>query len=333
MAAQRWSYTSGTSDVPLIGLTIGDMFDGIADRYPDNEAVVSRHQNLRYTYRQLKAGGRPLRPRPDGPRGRQGRANRHLVAELRGVGDHAVRHCKVGAILVNINPSYRVHELQYALRQSGCTWLIIAPPFKTSDYTGMLHEVAPELARCRLGRLPPRSSPTCARWSPRRAASRDAPLGRRPGPRRRVGADELAGASASRSSTTRSTSSTRAARPAIPKGATLTHHTILNNGYFVGEQLRFTERDRLLHPGAALPLLRHGHGQPRAASTHGATMVYPSDGFDPTAGSRRRQAERATALLRRADDVHRRAPPRFRAVRPVRACAPASWPARRARSR
>src|SRR6266404_3125454 len=149
MATDTWSYTSGTSDVPLLGLTIGDMFDRTAERYADNEALVSRHQNLRYTYRQLKQ--------------EVDRAARALIALGVDKGQRVgiwAPNCaewtitqfataKLGAILVNINPSYRLNEVQYALTQSGCTWLVTAPRFKTSDYTGMIHELTPELAGSR----------------------------------------------------------------------------------------------------------------------------------------------------------------------------------------
>src|SRR5215470_19608610 len=148
-----FSYTSGTSAVPLLGLTIGDLFDRTVAQFPDHEAVVSRHQGLRYSYRQLRA--------------EVDRCARALiglgVSKGQRVGIWAPNcaewaivqfaTAKIGAILVNINPSYRLNEVQYALRQSGCTWLVIAPEFKTSDYTGMIHELAPELAASRVGEL------------------------------------------------------------------------------------------------------------------------------------------------------------------------------------
>jgi fatty-acyl-CoA synthase len=138
MAPSPWSYTSGTSDVPLLGLTIGDMFDETVARCPDNEALVSRHQGLRYTYRQLQV--------------EVDRCARALIAlgveKGQRVGIWApncaewaitqLATSKLGAILVNINPSYRLNEVQYALRKSGCAWLVTAPRFKTSDYTAMI---------------------------------------------------------------------------------------------------------------------------------------------------------------------------------------------------
>src|SRR5262245_26998079 len=153
MAVNAWSYASGTSDVPLLGLTIGDIFDRTASRYADNEALVSRHQNLRYTYRQL--------------RHEVDRCARALMAVGVEKGQRVgiwAPNCaewtitqfataKLGAILVNINPSYRLNELQYAVRQSGCAWLVTAPRFNTSDYTTMMHELVAELAGSEAGDL------------------------------------------------------------------------------------------------------------------------------------------------------------------------------------
>src|SRR5215217_747714 len=147
------SYTSGSSNTPLLGLTIGDMFDQTVARYPDNEALVVRHQSIRHTYRQLKA--------------QVDRCARALMALSVAQGDRVgiwapncaewtivqLATAKIGAILVNINPSYRLHEVEYALNQSGCAYLIIAPQFKTSDYTQMVCDLAPELASAEVGEL------------------------------------------------------------------------------------------------------------------------------------------------------------------------------------
>ena len=132
------SYTSGTSDKPLLGLTIGEMFDQIVEQYPDNEALVVRHQNLRYTYRELQA--------------QVNQCARSLIAVGLKKGDRIgiwspnnaewviiqFATSKMGAILVNINPAGRLHELEYALKQSGCAAIVIAPEFKTSNYTQMM---------------------------------------------------------------------------------------------------------------------------------------------------------------------------------------------------
>jgi fatty-acyl-CoA synthase len=291
------SYTSGTSDKPLLGLTIGDMFDQIVARYSDHEALVSRHQRLRYSYAQLQA--------------EVDRCARGLMAlgveKGQRIGIWAPNCAewtitqfatsKLGAILVNINPSYRVSEVQYALRQSGCTWLVIAPAFKTSDYTAMIHELAPELAASRPGALQAAHLPDL------RAVIR---LGDEPSPGMlswgellagagRVTADDLARRQRQQEFDDPINIQYTSGTTGYPKGATLSHHNILNNGYFVTELLRFTERDRLLIP---VPLY-HCFGMVMGnlgCVTHGATMIYPSDGFDPSAVLDAAQGERATAL-------------------------------------
>ncbi len=291
------SYVSGTSEVPLLGLTIGDMFDQIADRYPDNEALVSRHQNLRYRYRQLKA--------------EVDRCARALIALGVSKGQRIgiwAPNCaewaivqfatsKLGAILVNINPSYRLNEVQYALRQSGCTWLVIAPEFRTSDYTGMIHELVPELAASRVGslaaaqlpdlravvRLGEDVSPGMLPWRELLALAGS------------VSADDLARRQREQEFDDPINIQYTSGTTGYPKGATLSHHNILNNGYFVTELLRFTDRDRLLIP---VPLY-HCFGMVMGnlgCVTHGATMVYPSGGFEATAVLEAAQAERTTAL-------------------------------------
>jgi fatty-acyl-CoA synthase len=291
------SYTSGTSDVPLLGLTIGDLFDRTVARYPDNEALVSRHQGLRYTYRQLRV--------------EVDRCARALIAlgveKGQRVGiwapncaEWAITQfatAKLGAILVNINPSYRLNEVQYALAQSGCTWLVTAPRFKTSDYTAMIHELTPELAASRPGALRSATFPSL------RGVVR---LGDEPSPgmlrwpdlltmAERIGADELTRRQRQQEFDDPINIQFTSGTTGYPKGATLSHHNILNNGFFTTELLRFTDRDRLLIP---VPLY-HCFGMVMGnlgCVTHGATMIYPSDGFDPTAVLEAAQAERATAL-------------------------------------
>src|SRR3712207_4115752 len=137
----RMSYVSGTSDKPLLGLTIGDMFDQTVEKYPDNEALVVRQQGIRLTYRQLQAKVNQFA---------RGLLKLGLQkGERIGIwSPNNSEWCitqfatsKLGTILVNINPAYRLHELEYALRQSGCTALVIAPQFKTSNYTQMVYDL------------------------------------------------------------------------------------------------------------------------------------------------------------------------------------------------
>src|SRR5579875_95413 len=149
----QWSYTSGTSDVPLLGLTIGDMFDQTVAKYPDHPALISRHQNIRLTYQELQdqvnqcAKGLMQLGLKKGER-------LGIWSPTRAewcITQFATS--KIGVILVNLNPAYRLHELEYALKQSGCSILITAAQFKSSNYTQMLYDLAPELRTCPPGHL------------------------------------------------------------------------------------------------------------------------------------------------------------------------------------
>jgi fatty-acyl-CoA synthase len=291
------SYVHGASDVPLIGATIGDLFDRIADQQPDHEALVSRHQRVRYTYRQLQ---------DECNRFARGLVSLGLKKGDR-IGIWAPNHAewvvaqfatpKIGAILVNVNPAYRVHELEYALRQSGCAALIIAPPFKASNYAGLLREVCPELDRSAPGalrseRLPElrtviafgdQEVPGAYHWDEVMAlADRTSPedLARR---QREQQFDDAINIQYTSGTT------------GFPKGATLSHHSILNNGYFIGERMRFSPADRLCIP---VPFY-HCFGMVLgnlACVTHAATMVIPAPVFDPRATLDTVAAERCTAL-------------------------------------
>ncbi|HLZ59030.1 MAG TPA: AMP-binding protein [Ktedonosporobacter sp.] len=150
---RRWSYTSGTSDTPLLGLTIGDMFDQTVEKYPDHPALIARQQGIRLTYHELQvqvnqcAKGLMQLGFQKGQRIGIWSPNRAewCITQF--------ATSKIGVILVNINPSYRLHELEYALKQSGCSGLVIASQFKTSNYTEMLYALAPELNDCEPGQL------------------------------------------------------------------------------------------------------------------------------------------------------------------------------------
>jgi fatty-acyl-CoA synthase len=301
MTATNRSYASGASEKPLLGVTIGDLFDQIVARYPDNEALVSRHQGLRYSYRALKTVVDQC-----------ARALLALgVAKGERVGIWAPNCAewaitqfatsKIGAILVNINPSYRVHELQYALKQSGCAYLIIAPQFRTSNYTAMIYELAPELQSSQP--LPTGAGLTAAQLPDLRAVVR---LGTEPSPGMltwgellalgdRISADQLAERQAQQQFDDPINIQYTSGTTGYPKSATLSHHNILNNGYFVAEIMNFTDQDRLVIP---VPLY-HCFGMVMGnlgCVTHGATMIYPNDGFDAKSVLDAVQEERATAL-------------------------------------
>ncbi|HEU5013779.1 MAG TPA: AMP-binding protein [Roseiflexaceae bacterium] len=296
MTGPTMSYISGTSEKPLLGLTIGDMFDQTAARFPDNEALVSRHQGLRYTYRELQE--------------EVNRCARALMALGVQKGERVgiwAPNCaewaivqfatsKIGAILVNINPSYRVHEVQYALKQSGCAYVVIAPEFKTSNYTEMIYTLAPELRDVpdtlhaaalpdlkEVIRLASDSSPGMLAWDDLLAMAEQ------------VSAEELAERQRQQEFDDPINIQYTSGTTGYPKGATLSHHNILNNGYFVAEMMQFTDQDRLIIP---VPLY-HCFGMVMGnlgCITHGATMIYPSGGFDAKAVLDAVQEEKATAL-------------------------------------
>jgi fatty-acyl-CoA synthase len=297
MIRQTWSYIHGVGDKPLLGVTIGDMFDQIVARHPDNEALVVRHQNLRHTYRQLQhqvdlcARGLMAMGLQKGERVGIWSPNRAEWAITQ------FATSKIGAILVNINPSYRVHELEYALIQSGCSALVIADQFKTSDYTRMVYELAPELRDSQPGHLRAAKLPdlrTVIRLNAEGAAGTWS-WADLLAMARHVSEAELAERQRQQEFDDPINIQYTSGTTGYPKGATLSHHNILNNGYFVAEVMNFTDRDRLVIP---VPLY-HCFGMVMGnlgCVTHGATMIYPSDGFDPKAVLEAVQEERATAL-------------------------------------
>jgi fatty-acyl-CoA synthase len=291
------SYVHGASSTPLIGETIGIHFDKVAERCGERDALISRHQGIRWSYSALKervdafaAGLLALGLRPGERIGIWSPNNAEwAVAQF--------ATAKAGLILVNINPAYRLAELEYALNKAGCAALITAARFKASDYLSMLSELAPELATASAGEL------RAARLPDLRLVI---VIGAEkvPGTLRFDAVYSLAGeAERDRLLTLASqlqfddpiniqfTSGTTG----FPKGATLTHHNILNNGFFIAEAMRLRERDRVCIP---VPLY-HCFGMVignLGCLTHGSTMVFPSEGFDPLATLETIAAERCTAL-------------------------------------
>ncbi len=290
------SYVHGASPVPLIGMTIGDLFDHIVAAHGDREALVARHQGLRYTYAALQA--------------EVNRAARGLLALGLRKGDRLgiwspnraewvitqFATPKLGVIMVNINPAYQSAELEYALRQSGISTLVLAPAYKKSDYLGMLAELCPEIGgapgRWHCARLPDlnevvvlaESAPPGMRTWAELLAMAD-----------RVGEEQLAELQASQQFDDPINIQYTSGTTGFPKGATLSHHNIVNNGFFIGETMRFTAVDRLCIP---VPFY-HCFGMVLgnlACVTHGSAMILPGEGFDPLAVLETVQAERCTAL-------------------------------------
>jgi fatty-acyl-CoA synthase len=291
------SYVHGASDLPLIGSTIGDMFDHVVERFPEREALVSCHQGLRFTYRELQAACDHFA--------------RGLLALGIGKGDRvgiwSPNHAewaiaqfatpKIGAILVNINPAYRVMELEYALRQSGCSALIIAPPFKTSNYAGLLRELCPELDACRPGELHSAALPQLRTviafgdqhvagafdWAEVLAAGE------------RVTAETLAARQAEQAFDDPINIQYTSGTTGFPKGATLSHHSILNNGFFTGVRMGLTEHDRLCVPVPFYHCMGMVLGN-LVSVTHGASIVIPAPVFDARATLAAVASERCTVL-------------------------------------
>jgi fatty-acyl-CoA synthase len=274
------SYSHGTSATPLLGETIGASLRRVAARHPDAEVLVDVPAGRRWTYAAFDADTDALA--------------RGLIAAGLAAGDRVgiwAPNCaewvllqyataKAGLILVTVNPAYRSHELSYVLRQSGVRVLVSAERFKTSDYRAMVDEARPGLDA--LADVIFLGTP---RWDALFEAGRGAladgdPL-----------AEREAGLSADDPINIQYTSGTTG----FPKGATLSHHNILNNAFFIGEGCRYTERDRVCVP---VPFY-HCFGMVLgnlSCTTHGACIVIPAPGFDPAQTLAAVQAERCTSL-------------------------------------
>jgi fatty-acyl-CoA synthase len=272
------SYSQGTSTTPLLGETIGGNLRRVAGQYGGSEVIVDVPTGRRWTYQQFDADTDAL-------------ASGLLAAGIQ-VGDRVgiwAPNCaewvllqfataKIGAILVNINPAYRGHELEFVLRQSGVRLLVSAESFKTSDYRAMIAEV-----RDGLDALQQVIFLGTPEWDELFAAGRAADP------------DELASREAKLAFDDPINIQYTSGTTGFPKGATLSHHNILNNGFFIGQMCRYTERDKVCIP---VPFY-HCFGMVLgnlAAVTHGACIVIPAPGFDPAATLRAAQDERCTSL-------------------------------------
>jgi fatty-acyl-CoA synthase len=297
------SHVQGPNDVPLIKETIGVQFDKVVEQWAEEEALVVRHQRLRWTYRELKkkvdefaAGLLALGLEPGDRIGIWSPNNAEWVVTQ-------FAAAKAGLILVNINPAYRLAELEYALNKVGCKALITAQRFKSSDYLGMLRQLAPEIDSCggrglHAAKLPHLRILICIDETTEQARTPAVPV---------LSFQEVSSFAENehKEQLVRLAGKLKCHDPiniqftsgttGFPKGASLTHHNVLNNGFFVGEAMRLEASDRVCIP---VPLY-HCFGMVLgnlACLTHGATMVYPSEAFEPLAVLKTVAAERCTAL-------------------------------------
>ncbi|HEY0716141.1 MAG TPA: AMP-binding protein [Streptosporangiaceae bacterium] len=272
------SYASGTYPVSLLGDTIGDNFDRTASRFGDREALVDVATGRRWTYRELAADvdalARGLLGREIGPGDRVGIWAPNCAEWT--LTQYAT--AKIGAILVNINPAYGSRELEYVLRQSGVRLLVAARAHRSSDYAAMIDEARPACPGLEqvvlLG---------SAEWDEVASAELGADPAALAAAGTRLSADDPINIQYTSGTT------------GFPKGATLSHHNILNNGFFVGELCRYTEADRICIP---VPFY-HCFGMVMgnlAATSHGACMVIPAPAFDPVATLRAVAVEHCTSL-------------------------------------
>ena len=275
------SYSRGSQDKTLLAMTIGQAFDHTVAQFPEGEALVVRHQQLRYTWRQL-AEAVDLHARAFLALGMQ-------TGDRLGIwAPNCAEWCisqiasaKLGVILVNINPAYRSSELDYVLKQSGCSWLVCAGSFKTSDYHAMLQALKPDLRGIiSLGPNPPEGFMP---WSQLSALGAGVPPQQLHTRQASLHFDQPVNIQYTSGTT------------GFPKGATLSHHNILNNGYMVGESLGLTAQDRLVIPVPLYHCFAMVMGN-LGCITHGTTMIYPNDGFDPLLTLSAVAEERATAL-------------------------------------
>jgi fatty-acyl-CoA synthase len=272
------SYASGISTTPLLGETIGANFERAVARFGERDALVECATGRRWSYRALAAEidavALGLLDLGVGKGDRVGIWSPNC-AEWTFV-QYAT--AKLGAILVNINPAYRSHELTYVLEQAGIRTLIAAPSFKTSDYAAMIAEVWPSCAELRDVILIGRDE-----WDSLVAAGRAA------------GSTPLAEIEATLTPDDAINIQYTSGTTGFPKGATLSHHNILNNGYFVGELCGYTENDRICIP---VPFY-HCFGMVMGnlgATSHGACMVIPAPAFDPAATLAAVDAQQCTSL-------------------------------------
>lgn len=279
------SYVCGVGSEPLLYKTVGAVLEEAAERWGDREALVVGHQNIRWSYRQLDeaadrlAAGFVRLGLAPGDRIGVWAPNRYewVVTQF--------ATAKAGLILVTINPAYRTSELEYALNKVGCKALVLAPSFKTSDYAAMFEQVRPKVPMLQAAILTddaPRAG--FLRYTDVASSGTPADLQRVRELRPLLQPEDAINIQFTSGTT------------GLPKGATLSHHNVVNNGYFVARRMTFTENDRLCTP---VPLY-HCFGMVMGVlgcATHGAAMIFPGEAFEPKSVLEALQAERCTGLF------------------------------------
>ncbi len=285
------------SETKLLGITIGKFFNEIADTYPDNDALVVVYRNERYTYKEFReicgqvAKGLMKLGVKKGDRVAIWATNypEWVIVQF--------ATTLIGAILVTVNPSFRTHELEYGLSNSESQTLLLIGRFKTSDYISMFYEVCPKAKQCEPGQIKSERLPLLKNviflgdelypgmftWKELLEIGKD------------ISEQELTERGDSLDSDDVINIQYTSGTTGLPKGACLTHHNILNNGFFVGEAMKFTHKDRLCIPvpfyhcfGMVLSNL--------ACVTHGATMVLPNEYYDPLGVLAAIEKEKCTAV-------------------------------------
>ena len=296
MTPPSLSYSHGASDIPLLGETIGVNFDRTVARWGERPGLISCQQGVSWTYKELgekvnafAAGLLALGLQPGERVGIWSPNNAEWVVTQ-------FATAKAGLILVNINPAYRLSEVEYALNKVGCRALIAATRFKTSDYIGMVNTLAPELARSKPGHLDAAKLPHLRTVIQIGESA--------PGT---VAFDSIygLGGAAEQQRLTELAATLQFDEPiniqftsgttGLPKGATLTHHNILNNGYFLGQAMQYSDADKVCIP---VPMY-HCFGMvigALACVTHGSAIVFPGEGFDPLATLKAIADVRCTSL-------------------------------------
>ena len=297
MTHVKSSYLTGPTCERLLNETIASVFDRVTEQFPDNDALIVKHQNIHWTYRQYQeqvnnfAKGLTSIGIKKGDRVGIWSPNRYewCVTQF--------ATAKIGAIMVCINPAYRVYELEYALNKVGCKAVVTAESFKSSAYLQMLQKLAPELNDCEPGKLMSQKLPhlnTVIRMGDETTSGM-------------FNYQDLCDAGADLDSSLLAELQDKLSHDEIiniqftsgttgsPKGASLTHCNILNNGKVVGDGMKLTETDRLCIP---VPLY-HCFGMVMgnlACITHGSAAVFPNDAFDPLKTLETVEAEQCTAL-------------------------------------